>query len=358
MADEDKDSKTEEPTSKKIEKAREGGDLLQSQEVKTAGQLLASGIIIWMLAPIVAGKVSGYLRGFLEHPHAIAVGTERDFMGLLVEAALQVGMYVSLILLLLLIFALVVGFSQTKLAFTLEKLTFDLNRLDPISGFQRIFSIHSLVDLIKNVAKLSVVAILCYMVLFPRVKELEHLPSMEIGQILEFLRAIMVKLIMFVVALVAVIAAADWLFQRHSYIKKLRMTKQEVKDENKQSEGDPIIKSRLRAIRMARARQRMMAAVPTADVVVTNPTHFACALKYDSETMNAPVLVAKGMDFLAKRIREKADENEIPIVENPPLARALYASVDLDREIPPEHYKTVAEVISYVMRLKEKKRRY
>ena len=135
------------------------------------------------------------------------------------------------------------------------------------------------------------------------------------------------------------------------------MTKQEVKEEHKQSEGDPIIKSRLRSLRVQRARQRMMSAVPNADVVVTNPTHFACALKYDGESMQAPVLVAKGQDLVALRIRQIAEENEVPVVENPPLARALFATVDIDREIPPEHYKAVAEVISYVMRIKGKRRK-
>jgi flagellar biosynthetic protein FlhB len=135
-------------------------------------------------------------------------------------------------------------------------------------------------------------------------------------------------------------------------MQKMRMTKQEVKDEHKQTEGDPMIKSRLRALRHQRARQRMMAAVPKASVVVTNPTHYAVALKYDMDAMGAPILVAKGADLVALRIRELADANEVPIVENPPLARALFAAVELDQEVPPEHYKAVAEVISYVMKLK------
>jgi flagellar biosynthetic protein FlhB len=154
-----------------------------------------------------------------------------------------------------------------------------------------------------------------------------------------------------------VIAGADYMYQRFTYMKKLRMSKQEIKDEHRQSEGDPMVKARIRGLRLQRARQRMMASVPKADVVVTNPTHFACALKYDPNTMNAPVLVAKGQDLIAFRIRELAEQHDIMIVENPPLARALFAAVEIDREVPPEHYKAVAEVISYVFRLKGKLRR-
>ena len=153
-------------------------------------------------------------------------------------------------------------------------------------------------------------------------------------------------------AVMTVVAALDYAFQRRSFIKQMRMTKQEVRDEHKQAEGDPQIKARIRRLRMERAQKRMMAAVPEADVVITNPTHFAVALAYDMEAMSAPRLVAKGADVLAQRIREVAEENEVPLVENPPLARALYASVELDQEIPPEHYQAVAQVIGYVMRLK------
>ena len=162
---------------------------------------------------------------------------------------------------------------------------------------------------------------------------------------------------MAVAMVMILIAGADWFYARFAYLRKMRMTKQEVKDEQKQTEGDPMVKARLRSLRMQRARQRMMAAVPKADVVVTNPTHFACALKYDSDKMNAPTLVAKGQDFMALRIRQIATENDVPIVENAPLARALYATVELDKEIPPQHYKAVAEVISYVFRLKGKLRK-
>jgi flagellar biosynthetic protein FlhB len=216
---------------------------------------------------------------------------------------------------------------------------------------------NSVIEMSKSVAKLVVVGFVCYLVLKPRIKDLDLLPSMELPAILAYLHQVLVHLMLAIALVMVVIAVADWFYQRFAYMKKLRMSKQEVKDENKQTEGDPAIKARLRGLRMARARNRMMAAIPKADVVVTNPTHYACALKYDGDTMNAPMLVAKGQNLIALRIREIAEENDVPIVENPPLARALYATVELDREILPDQYKAVAEVISYVMRLKGKLRR-
>ena len=157
-----------------------------------------------------------------------------------------------------------------------------------------------------------------------------------------------------VIAAMAVIAALDFMYQKQKHAKELRMTRADIKDETKQSEGDPLMRARIRAIRQDRARQRMIAAVPGADVVITNPTHYAVALKYDSEVMAAPTLVAKGVDDVAQRIREVAEEHDLPIVANPPLARALHASVEVDREVPVEHYKAVAEIIGYVMGLKDR----
>ena len=188
----------------------------------------------------------------------------------------------------------------------------------------------------------------------PLLADVQLIPAFDLVHTLDRMHDMAIVLIFATVAVMTAIAALDYLYQRHAFIKQMKMTKQEVKDEHKQSEGDPIIKSRIRRLRLERARQRMMAAVPRADVVITNPTHYAVALEYKMEEMPSPKLIAKGIDELAQRIREVAEENDIPVVENPPLARALYSAVDLDEEIPPEHYKAVAEVIGYVMRLKGK----
>lgn len=186
----------------------------------------------------------------------------------------------------------------------------------------------------------------------PRLRILASYDPMEM---LGFLSFLSLKIMVGACCVMFIVAILDYVYQRFEFMKQMRMSKQEIKDEHKQQEGDPLVKSKLRQIRMERARQRMMANVPSADVVITNPTHFAVALKYDTGIMGAPICIAKGVDTVAFRIRELAEELDIPVVENPPLARALHASVDLDEEIPYEHYKAVAEVISYVYRLKGKK---
>ena len=192
------------------------------------------------------------------------------------------------------------------------------------------------------------------MLMMPSFNGLEQLVRMEIVAMPAILYTLTVKLLVGVLAIVTVIAVVDFLYQKFEFMKQMRMSRQEIKDEMKQSDGDPMVKQRLRQIRMERARQRMSAAVPGSSVVITNPTHYAVALKYELGEMDAPVLVAKGQDFIAAKIREIAKENDIPIVENPPLARALYAGVEIDEEIPGEHFKAVAEIIGYVMRLKGK----
>lgn len=353
----DDDGKSEQPTGKRLSKARDEGDISQSQEVKTAAMLMAMAVFVWLIAPITMNRLRDYLARFLEQPDAMRIVNTPDLNALAIDLMSNVGLAMILPLAFLLLVGLTASVGQTGWTISTHKLIPDLNKLNPLTGFGRIFSLNAVVDLGKSVAKLVVVGAICYMVLKPRIADLDLLPSMEMVAILAYLHQVLVRLTFAIALVMVVIAASDWFYQRHTYIKKLKMTKQEVKDENKQSEGDPLIKSRLRGLRLARARNRMMAAVPKADVVVTNPTHYACALKYDGETMNAPTLVAKGQNLIALRIRELAQENDVPIVENPPLARALYATVEIDREIPPDHYKAVAEVISYVMRLKGKLRR-
>lgn len=209
-----------------------------------------------------------------------------------------------------------------------------------------------IVESFKGIIKISVIGFIAVLVVKPYLGKVELLPTMDTMAVLRFIHKIVILLIFTVVIAVLVIAVADYVYQRYTHLKKLRMTKQEVKDEYKQMEGDPMVKSRIRQVRMERARHRMMENVPKADVVIVNPTHYAVALEYKMEEMDTPVVVAKGIDFIALKIRELAEEHDIPVVENPPLARALFASVEIDQAIPPEHFKAVAEVIGYVMQLK------
>jgi flagellar biosynthetic protein FlhB len=265
---------------------------------------------------------------------------------------LDVGWAVAPIVGLMVVLAIAANVGQVGLLWAPTKIAPQLQKISLINGVGRLFSMRTVVEFLKGLAKLVAVAAVAFGLVFSAMNDIELISSFSLGQILDRIQLVAILLTAGTVAVMTVVAALDYAFQRRSFIKQMRMTKQEVRDEHKQAEGDPQIKARIRRLRMERAQKRMMAAVPEADVVITNPTHFAVALAYEMETMSAPRLVAKGADVLAQRIREIAEENQVPLVENPPLARALYASVELDQEIPPEHYQAVAQVIGYVMRLK------
>jgi flagellar biosynthetic protein FlhB len=243
---------------------------------------------------------------------------------------------------------------QVGLVFATQKIGFDLSRISPMGGITRLFSPKSGVEFLKNLVKVGAVAAIAGWATLPSMGALKYMVQEPAEYMPHEIYRLILKLLIAVMSIVTVMAMFDYAYSRFSFMKSMRMSKQEVKEENKQSEGDPVVKARLRSIRMNRARKRMMAAVPKASVVITNPTHFAVALQYDMGASGAPKVVAKGADLVAFKIREIAKENDVPIVENPPLARALYANVEIDREIPPEHYKAVAEIISYVFRLKGK----
>ncbi|HEY4162849.1 MAG TPA: flagellar type III secretion system protein FlhB, partial [Dongiaceae bacterium] len=247
------------------------------------------------------------------------------------------------------------GYLQFGLILSLDQLMPDLGKLSPLAGLKRMFSVRSFSELLKGLIKIAIVTCIALSILTPSVGDLHHLVGMEAVQILGRIGELINHLLIAVLSSMIAIALADIVYQRYEHTKNLRMSRQELKDEQRESEGDPLVKGRLRQLRMERARKRMMAEVPKADVVVTNPTHYAVALRYEQLEMASPRVVAKGVDRVAQRIREVAQEAGVPIIENPPLARGLYASVDIDQEISPEFYKAVAEVIGYVYRLKRRK---
>lgn len=354
---EDSDDKTEDPTGKKLGKAREEGNIAQTPEGRILASLIAGLVLVGMLLPGMGKSLLVLLEPFVERPHTIALD-QGALMHLSKDLVFAVAKILAMPLTLVVVFALIVAMIQAKgILWVPKKAVPDFTKLSPLNGIKRLFSINQLMELTKALLKLAVVGGLMFWMMWRHMGELQNLATIGIVQLMEYIQDQVYWLTFITVLVVAAIAVADYLFQHWRWMEKMKMTKQEVKDEHKQAEGDPQVKGRIRSLRMARARKRMMAAVPKADVVVTNPTHYAVALKYDPETMNAPSLVAKGADLVAKRIRDLATENDVPIVENPPLARALYASVELDQEIPQEHYKTVAEIIGYVMRLKGKRAR-
>jgi len=349
---EDDDSKTEEPTGKRLGDIRNQGQVIRSVDVGHAIMLSAAALVVLVLVPTMMSRVLQIARGFLEQSSSLTLDSP-TLHALLVDTLTQLGLTIALSTLLFILAALATGWLQFGFLFTVEALHFDLPQISPLRGIKNMFSIRAVLELGKNLLKLAIVAGVALVVLLPELSMVDNYVSADIGTLLHLLYVLTLKLFVAVVGVLLAIAIADYMYQRFAFFKKNRMTRQEVKDEFKQMEGDPLIKGRLRQIRMEKARRRMMAAVPTATVVVTNPTHFACALKYD-RTMPAPVLVAKGLDLVAERIREVARKNFIPIVENAPLARTLFAAVDIDEEIPPEHYKAVAEVIGYVLRLRKR----
>jgi flagellar biosynthetic protein FlhB len=255
------------------------------------------------------------------------------------------------------IFAVLVGMAlaghllQSGFVFSGERLKPDISKLSPLSGLKRIFGLEGASNLLKGILKIAIVGTAVWTTLWPMRGQLGALLDESAADMAGDMAHLIVRIMIAALAVLAIVAVLDYALQRYRFLQRNRMSKQEVKDEFRQTDGDPAVKARIRRVRLERARRRMMAAVPEATVVITNPTHYAIALKYESGKMAAPICVAKGMDALALRIRAVAEEAEVPIVENPPLARALYASVELDEAVPPEHYKAVAQVIGYVMRL-------
>lgn len=355
MAEEntDKSQKTEEPTQKKLDDSRKKGEIANSREVSHWFMILAATIIVALMAPSLSTDMKLALQKFLAMPHAIPVekGSLATVLG---DAAAEVGFIMVIPVVLFVAAAFGSAIVQGGLVVAVERITPKLNRASPLAGIKRLFSFKSVAEFIKGILKITIVGAVATMLVLPYFEGLEQLVMMDMTGAAAVLHSLVSRLLVGVLAVVTVIAVIDFLYQRFEHMKQMRMSHQEIKDEFKQTEGDPMVKARLRQIRQERARQRMTAAVPEASVVITNPTHYAVALKYEMDDMDAPVLLAKGQDFLALKIREIATEHDIPIIENPPIARALYAGVEVDEEIPPEHFKAVAEIIGYVFRLKGK----
>jgi flagellar biosynthetic protein FlhB len=348
--DQDSSQKTEEPTPKKLEEGRKKGQVANSREVGSFAVLLCGGAAV-LFSPYLIQPVYHSSRGLIERAATLPIdnaAVANVFSDLLMATLITVGPIFALIV----VVAAAASLAQSGFLISGQPLKPQLTRISPIAGFKRLFSLKSVVELIKGVFKMTLVGTIAYLLLRPEFDRFGVLLQMEPIELLAEILFLVVRLVGGVLILLSVFAIADYIYQRYEFMKQMRMSVQDIKDEHKQSEGDPHVRAKLRQIRAEKGRQRMMSAVPSADVVVTNPTHFAVAMQYDGDSMAAPVVIAKGGDAVALRIREIANENKIPIVENPPLARALFATVDIDQEVPPEHYKAVAEVISYIMTLK------
>jgi len=351
---EDKDAKTEDPTAKRMGKAWEEGNIPMSQEVKSAAMLLAALIVVGVLAPWIANDLNMFLRGFIEHPQTMAVDID-SITTMFTSTIWRVAVLMAFPMFVLAVAAFIGTLAQVGFVYTPKKIAFNLGNMSPIAGVKRMFSLNALVEAGKGILKMVIIGALVGLIVVPTMTHPERLIDQDLRVTLKEVHHLIVMVLMLVVLVMVALAAADYYYQRWSHKEKLKMSKQEIKDEHKEQDGDPKVKSRIRNLRLERHRTRMMSAVSRASVIITNPTHYAVALEYDIDTMAAPIVTAKGVDFLAKRMRQVAEIHEVPIVENPPLARALYAAVDIDHPIPTEHYKAVAEVIGFVMKLKGKR---
>lgn len=346
-------SKTEDPTPKKLEEARKRGQVAQSRDLNTWFMFLAATLLIGTSVPHLFSSLGGFLRVFLERPETMP--TDIAGIGLIFREIFMNSISATLIFFLALLCAAIFGPAiQVGFMLSPEVLKPDFSKVSIFKGFSRLFSLRSVIEFVKGLLKMLAVGLVGFSLIYPYFDNIEHTIHLTPLGMLEESQSLSIRMLIGILVALLAISLADYLYQRWEFMKQMRMTKQEIKDEYKQSEGDPYIKGRLKQLRMEKARQRMMQNVPKADVIITNPTHFSVALKYDPEIADAPVVIAKGVDTVAFRIREVAKEHDIIIFENPPLARTLYDTVDIDEVIPEELFKAVAEVISFVYKKKGK----
>jgi flagellar biosynthesis protein FlhB len=351
MANEqDENDHTEDPTQRRLDEALKRGDVAKSQEVNTWFIIAASTLIVMGFSGSMSLDLTKTMRGVIANSYQIpfdGASLTRLFQAI----SLEVLAAMAIPLLVLALAAIGGNIIQHRLVWSYEALTPKFSKISPLAGAKRLFSKQALLNFAKGLIKLVLVSTVMFMLIWPERDRLDNMLSFEPISMLTLTKTLSLKLLGTVVAIMAIVAAVDFLVQYRQWYERQKMSLRELKDEFKDTEGDPKIKARIRQLRHERMKKRMMSAVPNATVVITNPTHFAVALQYE-RGMPAPICVAKGADAIALKIREVAGAHGVPIVENPPLARVLYATVDVDDEIPSEHYKAVAEVIGYVMRLK------
>jgi flagellar biosynthetic protein FlhB len=342
--------KTEDPTQKKLDEAIKRGDVVKSQEVNTWFIFAGATLALTGFAGNMGSGLTTTFRGLLANSYDIRVDAT-SLLNLANRLGLEVLAAVAIPFLLLALAALAGNLIQHRFVWSFEGITPKFSKVSPIAGLGRLFSKQALANFVKGLIKLVLIGAIVTAVMWPERNRLELLIWTDPMALMPLIGALSLKLMGAVVAILAIVAAADYMFQYKQWFDRQKMSLQEIKDEYKQTDGDPAVKGKIRQLRQKRMAKRMMAAVPKASVIITNPTHFSVALQYE-KGMPAPICVAKGADAIALKIREIAKEHSVPLVENVPLARTLYASVEIDDEIPPEHYKAVAEVIGYVMRLR------
>lgn len=347
--------KTEPATPKKLKDAREEGQVAKSTEVVTACMLLG----LFLGLKLFAGYIgNGFLERFVQiygSISSIVSGqvTKNTMIAVMQECIIAILLISAPIILIAFVVAFVCNVAQVKWAPTLKPLKPKPSKLSPMKGMKRLFSKDKIMELLKSIAKVAVLSYVVYDTIKDEYGLLFQFYRFELGTAIVAIGNLIINIGIKIAACFFVIAAADYFYQKHKFSEDMKMTKQEVKDEYKNSEGDPQVKGKIKARMREASQRRMMQSVPDADVVITNPTHLAVALKYDKNTSAAPIVVAKGADYVAEKIKETARENKVEIVENKPVARMLYYNVEVDQEIPPELYQAVAEILAYVYGLRQ-----
>nr|MBF0221630.1 flagellar biosynthesis protein FlhB [Desulfobulbaceae bacterium] len=346
--------KTEEPTSRRLQEARNKGDVAKSMEIPSATVLLAGLMTLYMLSGYFLNTLSAVTAFYLDNAHSINI-TPGNIPGIAKECMLNMSYLVGPVMIAVFIAALISNYAQIGFIFTGEKMKPDLKKIDPIKGLAKKFSLQALAELVKSLLKVGLIGYVAFSEAYSALPEFMPLMDQTTMQIMTFASITAFWIFLKCALVIALLAILDYAFQRWQFMEKMKMTKQEVKEEAKMTEGDPQVKGRIRSIQMQMARQRMMAEVPTADVVITNPTRLAIALRYTGTEMSAPLVVAKGAGAIAQRIREVAAENNVPMVEDKPLARALYKNVKVNHPIPENLFQAVAEVLAYVYGMRKKR---
>ena len=351
MAEESFQEKTEQATPKRREESAKKGQVAKSQELNSAVVLMAGLGGLYGLGGMMYRDLSGFTIDILSSPEAIDVSMG-NIWNLAVNWALFFFGVAGPIMLVLAGAAFVVSIAQVGFTINEEAMSLKLQRLDPIAGAKRLVSKRSLVELVKGLFKIGIVGYVSYITIEPELGVIATLLDVGIGDTFRYIAGMIMKVGLRTAVVLLILAVLDFLYQRWEHNNSIKMTKQEVNEEQKQTEGDPQVKMRIRSLQREAARRRMMDEVPQADVVITNPTHFAIAIQYDPDQMAAPVVVAKGQNLVAQKIKEIAREHDIPCVENKPLAQTLFKAAEIGQEIPQDLYKAVAEVLAYVFRLR------
>ncbi|HEY3799452.1 MAG TPA: flagellar biosynthesis protein FlhB [Caulobacteraceae bacterium] len=356
MAENDGASKTEDATPRKLDEARKEGDVPKSMELSQACALAGAFGAVAMTGGLMARNLAAALLPFIAHPDAIQLQGAAG-----VEVSRELMMAVAPVLLTVMGATMLAGVGgnlvQHGFLFTTAKLQPKLDKLNPMEGFKRLFGIDGFANFIRSFLKLVLTAGVAWWVLAPHRGDLPMLISLDPVSLLNYSANIARSLVFAVIALMAVLGGVDFLWQRQRFMERMKMTKEELKEDFKQSEGDPHVKARQRQIRNQRARRRMIQQVPKATVIIANPTHYAVALLYEAGETPAPQCVAKGVDAVALKIREIGEAAGVPVIEDPPLARALYAAVEIDQIIPHDHYEAVAKIIGFILAAKQPRRR-